>query len=117
MSTYASVKLNFIRYNTESKDDIIHIVKLGENAVQVTYREWDIKGYRTSCLKLDYQQLFAYLYRTFWMVWMDHEPFEFVQFFVPGYPTTLLNVSVLQENISSIMEMFMSTCWNWPSTP
>ncbi len=88
---------------------------MGENMVRATYREREPGGSLTIDTQLmGYQQLFAYLYRIFWVLSIDTDPFESVQLRVPGYPCVLLSVSTLQQNLTAIMELMISTCWNWP---
>ena len=64
---------------------------------------------------MNYQGLMAYLYRVFYLLGLDEDPFASVQFFIPGYPTILIEVATLHANVHALMELVMSTCWSWPA--
>ena len=118
MPAHNVIELRFLRQQGTREpctDDILEIKKMGENMVRATYREREPTGSLTIDTQLmGYQQLFAYLYRIFWVLSIDTDPFESVQLRVPGYPCVLLSVSTLQQNLTAIMELMISTCWNWP---
>jgi hypothetical protein len=118
MPAHNAIELRFLRQQGTREpctDDILEIKKMGENMVRATYREREPGGSLTIDTQLmGYQQLFAYLYRIFWVLSIDTDPFESVQLRVPGYPCVLLSVSTLQQNLTAIMELMISTCWNWP---
>ena len=99
-----------------STDDVLTIKKMSENHVKAIYKEWNNGGKPVIDIQIiNYQQLFAYLWRVFWMVGIDEDPFVDVQFIVPGYPNIIVSVNKLHANLTPIMELLMSTCWSWPT--
>lgn len=96
-------------------DDTLQIQKLGENSVRCIYTEKSGDGVVIDTTQMAYGQLFAYLYRVFYLLALDEDPFASVQFFVPGYPTILVEVSTLNRNVHALMEIVMSTCMSWPA--
>ena len=120
MPAHNVIELRFLRRRGSGEpctDDILEIKKMGENLVRATYREREPRGQLTIDIQnMKYQELFAYLYRMFWMLSVDDDPFETVQFRIPGYPCILIKIETVQQNIFQIMDMMISTCWNWPVT-
>jgi hypothetical protein len=116
--TYNRLLLRFIRRREGSypvTDDKLIIRKVGECSVEVTYKEYiDPNDIRVDRQTLSYQQYFLYLYRIFWLLGLDDDPFASVQFFIPGYPSILLTTAKIQQHIQQIMELMISTCWAWP---
>jgi hypothetical protein len=96
-------------------DDTLRIVKLGENSIRTIYIEKSSDGTVIDTSTTTYQGLLAYLYRVFYLLGLDEDPFASVQFFIPGYPTILVEVATLHANVHTLMELVMSTCWSWPS--
>ena len=96
-------------------DDTLKIVKLGENSVRCLYTEKSGGDRICDSMIFTYQQLLVYLYRVFFLLGLDEDPFKSVQFFIPGYPTILVEVTMLQRNLPQIMEILTATCWTWPS--
>lgn len=96
-------------------DDTLRIAKLGENSVRCIYMEKSGDATNIDTVLMNYQQLLAYLYRIFYMLGLDEDPFASVQFFIPGYPTILVEVATLHANVHTLMELVMSTCWLWPA--
>ena len=95
-------------------DDILTIYKLGENNLRVVYIEQTQDGIMRDTVLMNYQKLSYYLLRIFWMLAIDEDPFQSIQFYIPGYPQTLMNVQSLQQNLPVIMDIIMNTCWQWP---
>jgi hypothetical protein len=96
-------------------DDTLRISKLGENSIRTIYMEKSSDGTVIDTSTMNYQGLMAYLYRVFYLLGLDEDPFASVQFFIPGYPTILIEVATLHANVHALMELVMSTCWSWPS--
>ncbi len=96
-------------------DDTLRISKLGENSVRTIYIEKSGDGAVIDTSLMNYQGLMAYLYRVFYLLGLDEDPFASVQFFIPGYPTILIEVATLHANVNTLMELVMSTCWSWPA--
>jgi hypothetical protein len=117
-----SIMIHFIRRTAngaaqtdESLDDTLRIQKLGENNVRVTYSERSEDGCLVDTTLMTYQKLIHYLYRVFWMLSLDEDPFQSVQFIVPGYPTTLIRVDALRPQLVGVMDILTSTLWQWPT--
>lgn len=117
-----SIYVHFIRRTanglaqTDSRlDDTLQIQKLGENNVRVTYTERSEDGRLVDTTLMTYQRLIQYLYRIFWMLSLDEDPFQSVQLIVPGYPTTLIRVDTLRGQIVSVMDVLASTLLHWPT--
>ena len=117
MPRHRSIQLRFIRRgsNDPDRDDILKVTKLGENSLRLVYTEKNQYDLFTDFLHLNYTQFLAYLYRTITLLTLDEDPFQSVQFFVPGYPTLMLSVSTLKQQTGYILEMITSTLWNWPA--
>lgn len=101
---------------TDSRlDDTLSVQKLGENNVRVTYTERSEDGRIVDTTLMTYQKLIHYLYRIFWMLTLDEDPFQSVQFIVPGYPTTLIRVDALRGQLGGMMDVLINTMWQWPT--
>lgn len=98
-----------------SSDDVLTVTKLGENSVRLVYTEASGDGRTIDIMQFTYQQFIAYLYRVFWLLGLDEDPFKSVQFFIPGYPTVLIEIKSLQANVNVLLELVMSTCFAWPA--
>jgi hypothetical protein len=96
-------------------DDTLRIQKIGENNVRVLYTERTEDGALVDITMMTYQKLTHYLYRIFWMLSLDEDPFQSVQFAVPGYPTTLVRVDTLRGQLGSIMDVLATTMVHWPT--
>jgi hypothetical protein len=123
MPSYHAMEMRFIRRLRDGRadpdsrhDDLMRILKVGENSVRVVYSERSADGVISDTIVLTYFQLIVYLQRIFWMLSIDEDPFQSVQFFLPGYPTILLQVSTLQQNVQRILEMVISSCVMWPTS-
>lgn len=117
MPRHRSIQLRFIRRGSTDpdRDDILKVTKLGENSLRLVYTEKNQYDLFTDFLHLNYTQFLAYLYRTITLLTLDEDPFQSVQFFIPGYPTLLLSVSTLKQQTGYILEIITSTLWNWPA--
>lgn len=117
MPRHRCIQIRFIRKgsNDPDRDDILKIVKLGENSLRLVYSERNQYDSFTDYLLVNYSQMVAYIYRVITLLTLDEDPFQSVQFFVPGYPTMLIGVTTLKEQTPFILEMITSTLWNWPS--
>jgi hypothetical protein len=116
------MEMRFIRRTQDGRadpdsqhDDLMRILKVGENSVRVVYSERSADGVISDTIVLTYFQLIVYLQRIFWMLSIDEDPFQSVQFFLPGFPTVLLQVNTLQQNVLRILEMVLSSCVMWPT--
>lgn len=96
-------------------DDTLRITKLGENSVRCIYTEKSDGDTTIDTMIMNYQQLLAYLYRIFFLLGLDDDPFQSVQFFIPGYPTVLIQVAMLKQYLPQMIEIMYSTCWSWPA--
>lgn len=104
----------FARVNPAT-DDTLQISKLGENVVRCIYTEKSGDGVVIDTSQQSYHQLMMYLQRIFYLLAIDEDPFASVQFFLPGYPTILIEVATLNRNMSALMEVVLSTCMAWPA--
>jgi len=118
MPSHRTIELRFLRKDENDRsgdtDDIVKIIKLGENSVRVVYHERCAAGHTIDTMIFNYGQLIGYLYRVFWLVGIDDDPFKSVQLFIPGLPSILISVANLQKNINHILEMLLNTCYSWP---
>jgi hypothetical protein len=118
MPAHHAIEMRFIR-NPNSisgrTDDVLRITKLGENSVRAVYTEISGAERVIDSMVMSYQQFIVYVYRLFFMLTLDDDPFVSVQLFIPCYPTILLKVANLHKNINIILEMLASVCYTWPS--
>jgi hypothetical protein len=116
MTRYRSIQIRFIRRGATSpnSDDILKITKMGENTVRIFYTEKNDYDTFTDFMTVNYTQIVAYIYRTITLLTLDEDPFQSVQFFVPGYPTLMIGVDKLKEQTGYILEMISNTLMNWP---
>ena len=97
-------------------DDSIRIYKNNENSIRMIYTDRsDPDAPYVDIMNVNYQQMLLYLYRLFWLLAMDTDPFHSVQMFIPGYPTVLMPVTAIQGNINHLMDLLSSTCIAWPA--
>jgi hypothetical protein len=122
MPTHHQITLRFVRKgdgpgstSPPSDDDVLRVVKLGENSVRVIYTERSTDGTTIDTMQFTYSQLIGYLHRVFWLLSMDDDPFESVNIALPGHPVVLLRVTTLQKNMASLLELFLNTCYTWPA--
>lgn len=87
---------------------------MGENTARISYTEKNEYDAFIDYLTVNYTQVIAYIYRTITLLTLDEDPFQSVQFFVPGYPTLMIGVDKLKEQTGYILEMISSTLLNWP---
>jgi hypothetical protein len=112
------IQLRFLRcaeVTIPSTDDVLRIHRLAENSYRIIYTERSPGGGNVDIMTLTNQSLLAYLYRMFWLVGLDEDPFQFVQLFVPGYPTGLIKTADIKTNVPNLLDIIISNCWNWPS--
>jgi hypothetical protein len=116
MPSHHHIEIRFVRSDTTraTEDDILKIVKLGENSVRAIYTEKSGDGTMIDTVMLSYSQLMVYLCRIFMLLSLDCDPFAKVNISVPGYPIVLLRVQTLQQNLQHVLELLMSTCQTWP---
>ncbi len=98
-----------------ARDDTLEVIKLGENNLRIVYTERSEDGVLRDTSVMCYQRFLHYIWRLLWMLTIDNDPFQSVQFFVPGYPTVLIPVSTLNQHTVTIMDILMTTCWQWPT--
>lgn len=87
---------------------------MSENTVRISYTEKNEYDAFIDYLTVNYTQVIAYIYRTITLLTLDEDPFQSVQFFVPGYPSLMVGVDKLKEQTGYILEMISSTLLNWP---
>ena len=116
------IQIRFIRRlangtaeSNPARDDILRISRLAENSLRVVYTERSDDSTVVDIMICTNQQLLAYLYRIFWVTEIDEDPFQSLQFFVPGFPTFLVQVPTLKQKMSAILDLVISLCWNWPT--
>lgn len=101
---------------TDSRlDDTLRIQKLGENSVRVTYTERSDDGSLIDTTIMSYQKVIHYMYRIFWMLTLDEDPFQSVQLNVPAYPIILIRVETLREHLGGLLDVLVSTLMQWPT--
>jgi hypothetical protein len=96
-------------------DDQLQVIKLGENSVRAIYTEMQAGDAMVDISIMNYIQLNVYIYRIFWLLGIDDDPFKSVQIFVPGYPSILIEVAKLQQFVPHLMDMLAHTYVAWPS--
>ena len=116
MARNRCIQIRFIRRgsNDPNRDDILKLTKMGENTVRISYTEKNEYDAFIDFLTVNYIQVIAYIYRTITLLTLDEDPFQSVQFFVPGYPTLMIGVDKLKEQTGYILEMISNTMINWP---
>jgi hypothetical protein len=95
-------------------DDLLVVQKLGENTLRVTYTERTQDGVLRDTTVMTYQRFFHYLWRLLWLLTIDVDPFQNVQLMIPSFPIVLVPVPTLQHHMVQIMDIVMTTCWQWP---
>jgi hypothetical protein len=122
MPTYHPIQIRFIRQVRGSyadanpnRDDILTITRIGENSLRLSYTEKSEDGVITDIMNYSQQQTMSYMYRLLWLLSMDSDPFQSVQFFLPGYPTFLVLSSAIQRNVPQILDIVFSVCLSWPT--
>jgi hypothetical protein len=122
MPTHHQIALRFVRKGERpgsttqpSEDDVLRVVKLGENSVRVIYTERSVDGSTIDTMQFTYSQFIAYLHRVFWLLSMDEDPFESVNIALPGHPIVIVRIETLQKNVPHLLELFMNTCYTWPA--
>ena len=98
-----------------NRDDILNITRMGENALRLSYTEKSEDGVIVDVMNFTQQQTMSYMYRLLWLLSMDSDPFQSVQFFLPGYPTFLVLSSAIQQNVPQILDIVFSVCLTWPA--
>lgn len=121
MPTYHDIHIRFIRRRQGGVaeenpllDDILRITKLGENNLRVTYTERSEDGTMSDSMLMGYQRFLHYVWRLLWLLSVDADPFQSVQLMIPGYPVVLIPVSTMTQNMTTIMDILLTTCWQWP---
>lgn len=122
MPAYHDIHIRFIRRRTGGVpetnpllDDILRITKLGENNLRVTYTERSDDGVVCDSMLMGYQRFIHYTWRLMWLLSVDVDPFQNIQLIIPGYPMVLIPVSTVSQNMATIMDILMTTCWQWPT--
>lgn len=121
MPTYHDIQLRFIRRRDNGVpeenpllDDLLRVTKLGENNLRVTYTERSEDGVLRDTVVMGYQRFFHYMWRLLWLLSIDADPFLSVQMMIPTYPTVLIPVSTLNQQIPAVLDILMNICWQWP---
>jgi len=117
MPRYHEIQLRFLRYGDyidANKDDVLRIQRLAENSYRVIYTERSGAA-QIDLMTLTTQALLAYLYRVFWLLELDEDPFQSVQLFVPGYPTCMIKATDIKTRVSYMLDIIITNCWNWPT--
>jgi len=121
MPQYHAIQIRFIRRvargraeTDPERDDILLMTRQGENSIKLVYTEKNDDGPVTDVMMYSHQQMLSYLYRAFWLLALDDDPFQSVQLFLPGYPTCLILVSSIKDNMARILDLIYSVCLTWP---
>ena len=122
MPSYNPITLYFVRRpepgrtdTVPGRDDCLRLEKLGENNVRVIYTERSTDGPIIDTTTMTYQRLTHYLLRLFWAVSSDEDPFHAVQIMIPGYPSFTMGVTTFKIYVSTVVDMILTTCWQWPT--
>ena len=118
MPRYHEICLRFLRcgeINDSSTDDVLRIQRLADNSYRVIYKEQSGNPPYIDIMTLTSQALLAYLYRVFWLLGLDEDPFQSVQLFVPGYPTCMIKAADIKANVPRMLDIIITNCWNWPT--
>ena len=122
MPSYHQIQIRFIRQvrgeyadSNPNRDDILTITRMGENALRLCYTEKSEDGAVVDIMNYTQQQTMSYMYRLLWLLSMDSDPFQSVQFFLPGYPTFLVLTRMITQNVPQILDIIFSVCLTWPS--
>lgn len=106
------------RCHTEQRpefDDKITIQKLTENRLKVTYVEKSGLEPIVDISYMGYHQFLTYIYRVFYLLVIDDDPFLSIQFMIPGYPSTLVTVPSLKWQVPQLFELLSSALYTWPT--
>lgn len=117
MPRHRVIELRFIRRHTTdpARDDILRITRIDDNLNRVVYTEKsNVTTSAVDIMTYNNQQLLSYLYRVFWLTNLDEDPFSSMQLFIPGFPTCMMSVTALRQNIPNIMDCIASTYLHWP---
>lgn len=121
MPVYHDIHIRFIRRRPDGGaepnpllDDLLRVSKLGENNLRVTYTERSEDGVLSDSMVMGYQRFLHYMWRLLWLLSVDGDPFQSIQMIIPGYPISLIPVSVVSQNMPTILDILMTTCWQWP---
>ena len=121
MPNHHKIQLRFIREtrdveDEDQRDDLLNIVHQQDNLLRFTYSERsDDDSIDTDTHTFTHQDAVSYLYRMFWITSIDEDPFRSVQFFIPGFPTFLMSVAAVKQNMNSILDLFFSVFRAWPA--
>jgi hypothetical protein len=118
MSRPHEIQLRFIRFNSDNDpltDDVLRIQRVADDSYRIIYTERSCDKAQVDVISLTNQTLLAYLYRMFWLLGLDEDPFESVQLFVPGYPTSLVKAANIKTCVPNMLDIIITNCWNWPS--
>jgi hypothetical protein len=122
MPHHHQVQIRFIRRRPSgeaetdhSRDDILLISRVSENSLRLSYTEKNEDGSVVDIMNYTHQQAISYLYRVLWFLGLDEDPFQSVQFFLPGYPTSLILVKNVKPIIPQLLESVYSVFQMWPA--
>ena len=122
MPSYNPITLYFVRRpepgrtdTVPGRDDCLRLEKLGENNVRVIYTERSTDGPIIDITSMTYQRLIHNLLRLFWAVSNDEDPFHAVQTMIPGYPSFTMGVVAFKISVTTVIDMILTTCWQWPT--
>jgi hypothetical protein len=122
MPNYHPVQIRFIRRGANgqaernaNRDDVMTISRVSENYLRLTYTEKGDDGAVVDIMNYTCQQSVSYMYRVLWLLGLDDDPFQSVQFFLPGYPTCLILVKDVKPLIPQLLELLFSVFHAWPA--
>jgi hypothetical protein len=121
MPTFHPIQIRFIRRRAggvpeenPALDDLLEVIKLGENNLRVTYTERTEDGVLRDTQIMCYQRFLHYMWRILWLLSVDADPFQNIQLMIPGYPVVLIPVATVNQQSLTVMDILLTTCWQWP---
>jgi hypothetical protein len=115
------IQIRFIRRKPDGtadtnpvNDDLLRIARINANTMRVVYVEQGTDGATIDYITCTTQQLLCYLYRLFWLITLDEDPFHSVKFYLPGFATFQMSTSAVQSYVPNLLDLVLSLCWNWP---
>lgn len=94
-------------------NDVIVITQVCGHTFNVVYVDGHCKCRQS--FQTDYQGITDYFYNLFNLLEMDDEPFDNIQFHLPGYPSILMNIDNLDSSkIEKFIKIMQECIRNFP---
>ena len=122
MRNHHDIVVRFIRRTDEDgsdhdadTDDVLKIVHQQNNMLRFIYteRSGDEADHDTSTFT--HHDAISHMYRMFWITSLDEDPFRSIQFFLPSFPSFLVSVAVVKQNMNQILDLFLAIFRSWPA--